>query len=150
MTLAVEKINAGGGLLDRPVEIVLADGRSDPEVFAREAERLIVEEKISALFACWTSACRKAVKKVVERHDHLLVYPVQYEGLEQSPNILYTGSAPNQQIVPGAYWAMQRFGRQVFLVGSDYVFPRVANRIVRDLVEASGGKVLGERYLPLG
>ena len=96
--LAVEEINAAGGLLGRPVEIVLADGKSDWDVFASEAERLIVQEKVSALFACWTSACRKAVKPVVERHRHLMFYPVQYEGMEQSPNILYTGAAPNQQI----------------------------------------------------
>lgn len=148
--LAVEEINAQGGLLDRPLEMVVVDGRSDWNVFAAEAERLIVREKVSALFACWTSACRKAVKPVVERHRHLMFYPVQYEGLEQSPNILYTGSAPNQQIIPGVRWAMQRFGKRIYLVGSDYVFPRIANLIIRDLAAAVGGQVLGERYLPLG
>jgi len=99
--LAVEEINARGGLLGRPVEMVVADGKSDWNLFAVEAERLIAKEKVSALFACWTSACRKALKPVVEHHRHLMFYPVQYEGMEQSPNILYTGSAPNQQIVPG-------------------------------------------------
>lgn len=148
--LAIEEINAGGGLLGRPVEIVLADGQSDWAVFASEAERLIVQEKVSALFACWTSACRKAVKPVVERHQHLMFYPVQYEGMEQSPNILYTGAAPNQQIVPGTRWAMQQFGPRIYLLGSDYIFPRTANRIIRDLVAASGGTVVAERYLPLG
>lgn len=147
--LAVEEINAAGGLLGRPLEMLMTDGRSDPAVFAREAERLIVEEKVSALFACWTSACRKAVKPVVERHRHLLFYPLQYEGLEQSPNIVYTGAAPNQQIIPGMHWALERFGGRVYLLGSDYVFPRTANRMVRDLTEFSSGAVLGERYLPL-
>ncbi len=148
--LAVEEINAAGGLLGRPVAMVVVDGRSDWSHFAAEAERLIAVDKVSALFACWTSACRKAVKPVVEQHRHLLFYPVQYEGLEQSPNILYTGSAPNQQIVPGTRWAMETFGKRIYLVGSDYVFPRTANRIIRDLVTASAGEVLAERYLPLG
>jgi urea transport system substrate-binding protein len=148
--LAVEEINADGGLLGRPVEIVLVDGASDWPRFAAEAERLISRERVSALFACWTSACRKAVKPVVERHQHLMFYPVQYEGLESSSNIIYTGAAPNQQIIPGTRWALEHLGNRVYLLGSDYIFPRAANRIIRDLVEAGGGKVVGERYLPLG
>jgi urea transport system substrate-binding protein len=148
--LAVEEINAHGGLLGRPVEMVMVDGQSNWDVFAREADRLITQEHVDALFACWTSACRKAVKPVVERHNHLMFYPVQYEGLEQSPNILYTGSAPNQQIVPGTRWAIDSFGKRVYLIGSDYVFPRTANLMIRDLVASGDGQVLGERYLPLG
>lgn len=148
--LAAEEINAAGGLLGRPLELVVADGRSEPAVFAAEAERLIADERVDALFACWTSACRKAVRPVVERHGHLMFYPVQYEGLEQSPNIIYTGSVPSQQIIPGTRWALERFGKRVHLIGSDYVFPRAANRIVRDLVDTAEGSVLGERYLPLG
>jgi len=148
--LAIQEINARGGILGRQIEIVLVDGQSDWEVFAREAERLIVEEQVSALFACWTSACRKSVKPVVERHSHLLIYPLQYEGLEASPNIVYTGSAPNQQIIPGTQWMMQQFGKRVYLVGSDYVFPRTANFITRDLIVASGGFVVDEQYRPLG
>jgi len=148
--LAVEQINARGGLLGRSVEMIVADGKSDPKVFAAEIERLIEKEHVSALFGCWTSACRKAVKPVVEKYRHLLFYPVQYEGMEQSANILYTGTAPNQQIVPGTRWAMQEFGLHVYLVGSDYIFPRTANIIIGDLVNASEGKILGERYLPLG
>jgi urea transport system substrate-binding protein len=148
--LAVEEINAGGGLLGRPVEMVVADGRSDWGTFASEAERLIVEEKVSALFGCWTSACRKAVRPVVERHRHLLFYPVQYEGMEQSPNIVYLGSAPNQQIIPAVRWAFGHFGKRIYLIGSDYVFPRAAHQIVRDLAVASGATILAECYLSLG
>ena len=148
--LAVEEINAAGGLLGRPVEMVVADGRSDDAVFAAEAERLIESEQVSALFACWTSACRKAVKPVVEKHRHLMFYPLQYEGLEQSPAIYYTGSAPNQQIIPGTRWALDTLGRRVYLLGSDYIFPRTANLIIRDLVKANYGTVLAERYRPLG
>ncbi len=148
--LAVEEINAQGGLLGRPLELVVADGKSDANTAAAEAERLITQEQVAVLFGCWTSACRKAVKPVVEKHRHLLFYPVQYEGMEQSPNILYTGAAPNQQVVPGTRWAVQQFGRRVYLLGSDYVYPRTANLIIRDLIEINGGEVLGERYLPLG
>ena len=150
LRLATEEINDAGGLLGRPLELVETDGRSDERVFAAEAERLIVAEKVSVLFACWTSACRKAVKPVVEKHQHLLFYPVQYEGLEQSPNIVYTGAAPNQQIIPGARWAMDTFGKRVYLVGSDYIFPRAANHLIRDLASAVGASIAAERYAPLG
>lgn len=148
--LAVEEINDQGGLFGQPLEVVVADGKSDPKVFAQEAERLIEQEQVSVLFGCWTSACRKAVMPVVEKHRHLLFYPVQYEGMEQSAHIIYTGAAPNQQIVPGTRWAMQTFGQRVYLIGSDYVFPRMANIIIADLINAAGGEVIGERYLPLG
>lgn len=148
--LAVEEINAAGGLLGRPVEMVVADGQSDNRVFAAKAQQLIVSEKVSALFACWTSGCRKAVKEVVERHEHLMFYPLQYEGLEQSAHLYYTGSAPNQQIIPGTRWALHTLGRRVYLVGSDYLFPHAANLIIRDLVRANQGSVLAERYRPLG
>ena len=148
--LAVEEINAAGGLLGRPVEILVADSRSDPAAAAAEAERLIVAEGVSALFACWTSACRKALLPVVERHRHLMFFPLQYEGLEQSPNIFYTGLAPNQQILPGTRWALDHLGRKIYLLGSDYIFPRTANRIIRDLAQAGGGELLAERYRPLG
>jgi len=150
VTLAVEEINDAGGLLGRPIEIVRADGASDETTFAREAERLIVEEKVSVLFGCWTSASRKAVKQVVEATDHLLFYPLQYEGMESSSNIVYTGAAPNQQIVPAVKWSMDTLGTRVFLVGSDYIFPRMANVIIRDLVSALRGEVVGEEYLLLG
>jgi len=148
--MAVAELNAEGGVLGRPVEVRLADSRSNAEHAAREAERLISVEHVSALFACWTSACRVALLPVVERHKHLMFYPVQYEGMEQSPNILYTGLAPNQQIVPGTHWMLERFGKRVFLIGSDYRFPRTANLIIRDLVEARGGEVAAEHYVPLG
>jgi urea transport system substrate-binding protein len=150
LRLAAEEINAAGGLLDRPIELVIADGRSDPETFAREAARLIDTEKVSVLFACWTSACRKAVLPVVETRRHLMFYPLQYECLDQSPNLIYTGATPNQQILPGARWAMQNFGSRLYLVGSDYIFPRTANRLIRDLAHASGGQILAERYRRLG
>lgn len=148
--LAVEQINAGGGLLGHKLEIALADGRSNPASFATAAEQLISQQHVAALFGCWTSASRKAVLPVVERHKQLLLYPVQYEGLEQSPHILYAGAAPNQQIIPGTRWALRQFGKRVYLIGSDYVFPRAANRIIRDVINGVNGEVIGERYVPLG
>lgn len=148
--LAVEEANQSGGVNGRQIEIVAVDCRSDADYCAHEAERLITREGVQALFGCWTSSCRKAVKVVVEKHRHLLFYPLQYEGLEQSPNILYTGAAPNQQIIPLVLWGLQERGKRVYLLGSDYVFPRTANRLVKDILIAQGGQVSGERYLPLG
>ncbi len=148
--LAIEEINAQGGLLGRQLEPVIADGRSDSDQFAAEAERLITKENVSVVFGCWTSSSRKAVGPVFEKHNHLLFYPVQYEGLEQSPNIVYNGATPNQQVMPAVSYALANFGPRVFLVGSDYVFPRTANAIIRDQVAALGGEIVGELYIPLG
>jgi urea transport system substrate-binding protein len=149
--LAIDELNAAGGVLGRPVEAIVRDGRSDPEVFAEQARKLIVEEKVSTVFGCWTSATRKTVVPIFERHDNLLVYPVQYEGLEQSPNVVYLGATPNQQILPAIDWAFA-FGhkRKFFLVGSDYVCPRTANAMIRDELAELGAEVVGEEYLPLG
>ena len=148
--LAVEEINNNGGVLGQKIEIVTADGGSKPEIFAKEARRLISKEKVNAIFGCWTSASRKAVKPVVEEYDNLLFYPVQYEGLEMSKNIFYTGMVANQQIFPAVKWASKNFGHKFFLVGSDYIFPRTANLILRDLAGFHNAVVMAERYLPLG
>jgi urea transport system substrate-binding protein len=147
---AIQELNRGGGVLGRKVEPILVDGRSDWDHFAAEAETLITRHKVSAVFGCWTSACRKTVKPVFERHGHVLFYPVQYEGLEMSPNIIYTGAAPNQQIIPATKWSLDNLGRRIFLVGSDYVFPRTANEIIKHQVQALGGEIVGEAYVPLG
>ena len=149
--LAIEELNQQGGLLGRKIEPVIADGASDWPTFAAEARRLIVEEKVSVVFGCWTSASRKTVIPVFEEHNHLLFYPLQYEGLEQSPNVVYTGAAPNQQLVPGVKWCFDNLGaRRYFLVGSDYVFPRTANEIMKIQLAALRGEVVGEQYLQLG
>jgi urea transport system substrate-binding protein len=149
--LAIEQINQAGGLLGRQIEPMVVDARSDPTTFALQAQRLILEQRVCTLFGCWTSASRKAVKQVVEDHDHLLIYPLRYEGVEQSPNIVYMGAAPNQQIIPAVQWAMSELNKQrFFLVGSDYLFPRVAHAIIGDLLTSKGAEVVGEVYLPLG
>jgi urea transport system substrate-binding protein len=147
--LALEQVNRGGGVLGRPVRWVIADGGSDETTFAREAERLIAGEGVQAVFGCWTSASRKAVREVMERHDHLLLYPVQYEGCEASPNVVYLGASPNQQIIPAVAWGLETLGRRVALIGSDYVFPRVANAIIRDQLQALKGELVAEVYVPL-
>lgn len=148
--LAIEEINEKGGVLGRKIEPIVVDGGSDWDKFAEEADRLINEEKVVTIFGCWTSASRKTVKPVFEEYNHLLIYPVQYEGLEQSPNIFYTGAAPNQQIIPAVKWAFDNLGKRFFLVGSDYVFPRTANEIIKDQVTGLQGEIVGEDYILLG
>jgi urea transport system substrate-binding protein len=148
--LAIYEINAKGGILGRALVPVVEDGASDAPTFARKAEKLIVRDSVSALFGCWTSASRKAVVPVVEKHHHLLWYPVQYEGCENSPNVIYTGAVPNQQILPAVDWCLEHRGKKVFLVGSDYVFPRTANAIVKAQLKKRGAACVGEEYRPLG
>jgi urea transport system substrate-binding protein len=148
---AIEELNAKGGVLGRKVEPVVEDGASDWPTFAQKAEKLITQDKVCTVFGCWTSASRKTVKPVFEKHNHLLFYPVQYEGLEQSPNIVYIGAAPNQQIIPAVKWACSYLKKKrLFLVGSDYVFPRAANAIIRDYAAELTAEVVGEEYVPMG
>jgi urea transport system substrate-binding protein len=148
--LAIEEINAGGGVLGKKIVPVSEDGASDWPTFAEKAKKLIREDRVAATFGCWTSASRKAVKPVYEENKALLFYPVQYEGLEQSPYIFYTGATTNQQIVPGLDYLKSQGKTSVYLVGSDYVFPRTANKIIKAYAEANGMTVLGEDYAPLG
>jgi len=148
--LAIEELNQKGGLFGRKIEASVVDGRSDWPTFASEAERLITQENVNVVFGCWTSACRKTVKPVFEKYNHLLFYPVQYEGLEQSPNIIYTGAAPNQQIIPAVKWSFDNLGKRIFLVASDYVFPRAANAIIKYQAIALSAEIVGEEYILLG
>ncbi|MFM1903578.1 MAG: hypothetical protein RLZZ440_1478 [Planctomycetota bacterium] len=149
--LALEEINRAGGLLGRPVRWVIADGGSDWPTFARQAEWLIQEQRADVIVGCWTSACRKGVLPVVEAHDHLLIYPMAYEGLEQSPNIVYTGAAPNQQITPAVQWCHDTLrARRFFLVGSDYIWPHCVNAIIKDHLTGLGAELVGEAYVPFG
>ena len=151
LLFAFDEVNQQGGVLGRPVEAIVVDGRSDWPTFAQEAERLLAHEKVCTVFGCWTSASRKTVKPIFEQHDHLLVYPVQFEGLETSPCIVYMGAAPNQQILPAVDWAIQTLGKKrFFLAGSDYIFPRTAHAIIRDQLQRAGVQVVGEAYVPLG
>ncbi|WP_371859872.1 urea ABC transporter substrate-binding protein [Nocardia uniformis] len=148
--LAVDQINAAGGVLGKQVELVLEDGASDPKTFAEKAEKLISSDCVAAVFGGWTSSSRKAMKPKFESLNSLLYYPVQYEGLEDSKNIFYTGATTNQQIIPGLEYLKQQGITSVYLVGSDYVFPQTANREIKAWAEANGMEVKGEDYAPLG
>ncbi|UUU36239.1 urea ABC transporter substrate-binding protein [Streptomyces sp. CA-210063] len=150
LLLAVKEINAAGGVLGKKLKPISQDGASDWPTFAEKAEALITDDKVVATFGCWTSASRKAVKPVFERYKSLLFYPVQYEGLEQSPYIFYMGATTNQQIVPALDYLKKQGLTRLYLVGSDYVFPRTANKIIRAYAEAQGMTVVGEDYAPLG
>ena len=144
--LAINEINAAGGVLGKQIEYVEEDGASDPSTFATKAEKLIVEDEVATVFGCWTSSSRKAVKSVFEDYENLLWYPVQYEGMEASSNIIYMGAAPNQQIVPAIEYLVEQGYKKFFLLGSDYVFPRTANMIINAQCKAAGVEVVGEEY----
>lgn len=148
--MAIDEINASGGLLGRKIEPVIEDGASDWPTFAEKAQKLLLSSKVATIFGGWTSASRKAMLPVVEKNNGLLWYPVQYEGLEASKNIFYTGAAPNQQIVPAVSYLLKQGKKRFFLLGSDYVFPRTANQIIKAQLAAEGGTMAGEEYTPLG
>lgn len=148
--LAIKEINAAGGVLGKQIEAIEEDGASDWPTFAEKATKLIDQDKVVTVFGCWTSASRKAVLPVFESKNHMLWYPVQYEGQECSKNIFYTGAAPNQQIEPAVDWLLENKGKNFFLVGSDYVFPRTANTIIKEQLKVKGGTTVGEDYIPLG
>ena len=151
LTMAANEINAAGGVLGKKLSIVSEDGASEPSVFAEKATKLIQKDCVAAVFGGWTSSSRKAMLPVFEGNNALLFYPVQYEGLEASKNIFYTGATTNQQIVPALEWLKnEKKITSIFLVGSDYVFPRTANAIIKQYAAANGIKVLGEEYQPLG
>ena len=152
--MAIDEINAAGGvkvdgkkLKMVPVE---EDGASDWPTFAEKSKKLIDQDKVAVVFGGWTSASRKAMLPVYEAKDAFLYYPIQYEGQECSKNIFYTGATPNQQAEPAVSWLLKNKGKDFFLVGSDYVYPRTANTIMKEQLKAQGGKLVGEDYLPLG
>ncbi|KPF60951.1 urea ABC transporter substrate-binding protein [Rhizobium sp. AAP116] len=149
--LAIEQINASGGILGRKIEVIQEDGASDWPTFAEKAKKLLVEDKVAAVFGCWTSASRKAVLPVFEQYNGMLYYPTFYEGLEQSPNVIYTGQEATQQILAGIDWVVKEKGAKSFyLLGSDYIWPRTSNKIARKHIEKLGLEVVGEEYYPLG
>lgn len=147
--LAIQEINQGGGILGREIEVVAYDPASEPETYRRMADRLLTEDGISVIFGCSTSAARKAILPAIERRNGLLWYPSLYEGFEYSPNVIYTGASPNQNSFPLAEYLVRNYGKRVFLVGSDYVYPRESNRIMRDLIISHGGEIVGELYVPM-
>lgn len=150
--LAIEQINKMGGILGRQIKIIQEDGASDWPTFAEKSRKLLVADKVPAVFGCWTSASRKAVLPVFERENGLLYYPTFYEGLEQSKNVFYTGQEATQQILAGLDWvAKEKGAKSFYLIGSDYIWPRTSNKIARIHIEkVLGGTVVDEQYYPLG
>lgn len=150
--LAIDQINASGGILGRKIEVITEDGGSDWPTFAEKARKLLVNDKVATVFGCWTSASRKAALPVFEKENGLLYYPTFYEGLEQSKNVIYTGQEATQQILDGLNWVAKEKGAKTFyLIGSDYIWPRTSMKIARKHIEnVLGGKVVGEEYAPLG
>ncbi len=149
--LAIEQINASGGILGRQIKYIQEDGASDWPTFAEKAKKLLVQDNVAAIMGCWTSASRKAVLPIMEQYNGMLYYPTFYEGLEQSPNVIYTGQEATQQILKAIDWAKKEKGaKKFFLLGSDYIWPRTSNKIARKHIEMNGMKVVGEEYYPLG
>lgn len=147
--LAVAQINAAGGVLGHPLEIRAADPGSDPRRAGTLAAEMLADGAVRVLFGCYTSLSRKTVLPVVERAGGLLFYPTFYEGFEFSPNCIYGGCAPNQNVTMLMRYLLRNFGRRFYLVGSNYVYPYESNRIIRDYLTVRGGEVVEERYLPL-
>lgn len=147
--LAIEQINANGGILGRPIEPVIYDPASDPKKSRAFAERLFQVDRVRLLFGCYMSSTRKAVLPVVEGHRGLLFYPTLYEGFEYSRNCIYTGAAPNQNSIQLARFLLSTYGNRFLLVGSNYVYPYESNRLMADFVMQDKGKVLDEIYVPL-
>ena len=153
--MAFDEINASGGVLGKKIEPVVVDPASNWPLFAEKARQLISQEKVAAVFGCWTSVSRKSVLPVFEELNGLLFYPVQYEGEELSKNVFYTGAAPNQQAIPAVEYLMSKDGggaKRFVLLGTDYVYPRTTNKILRAFLHSKGvqDKDIDEKYTPFG
>ena len=149
--MAVKEINDAGGVLGEKVEAVVVDPASDWPLFAEKAKQLITEDKVAVTFGCWTSVSRKSCLPVFEENNALLFYPVQYEGEEQSLNVFYTAASPNQQLVPAAKYMAEEMGcKKFYLLGTDYVFPRTANKVLKAYLKAQGvpDENVMEEYTP--
>ena len=139
--MAIESINAKGGVMGKKLEAVVVDPASNWPLFAEKARQLISQDKVAAVFGCWTSVSRKSVLPVFEELNGVLFYPVQYEGEESSKNVIYTGAAPNQQAIPAVDYLMKDVGvKRWVLEGTDYVYPRTTNKILEAYLKAKGVK----------
>lgn len=137
--MAAEEINKKGGVLGKKIEPVVVDPASDWPLFAEKAKELINQHKVAVTFGCWTSVSRKSCLPVFEEYNQLLFYPVQYEGEEQSLNVFYTAASPNQQLIPAAEYMMGELGmKKFYLLGTDYVFPRTANKVLKAFLLTKG------------
>ncbi len=148
--LAIDEINAAGGIGGRRIETVFADYASDPARAADKARKLILDDKVVAIVGTCSSSARQAVKPVVETNRSLLIYPQSYEGQEHSDHIVYTGCIPNQQAEIFVNWLLRKGYRRFFLIGCDFVYPQVENKLAKEYLEKGGGTVAGEEYVPYG
>ncbi|MBC9249493.1 urea ABC transporter substrate-binding protein [Pseudomonas alcaligenes] len=153
--MTIDEINAKGGVNGKKLEPVVVDPASNWPLFAEKARQLLTQDKVDVVFGCWTSVSRKSVLPVFEELNGLLFYPVQYEGEEMSPNVFYTGAAPNQQAIPAVEYLMSEDGgaaKRYFLLGTDYVYPRTTNKILRSFLHSKGvaDKDIEEVYTPFG
>ena len=148
--LAIEDINAAGGVLGKKIEAVVEDGASENPVFAEKARKLLERDKVAAIIGCYTSASRKALLPVLAQAKGLLFYPTYYEGQEQDKRVFYPSQEATQSVIAAIEWMAREKGKNFFLVGSDYIYPRTCNKIAKPAIAKAGGKVLGEEYAPLG
>ncbi|MDI1237287.1 MAG: urea ABC transporter substrate-binding protein [Polaromonas sp.] len=148
--MAIDEINAAGGVLGRKIEPVIEDGASDNPTFAEKARKLLERDKVVAIVGCYTSASRKAVLPVLNQGKGLLFYPTYYEGQEADKRVFYTSQEATQSVIAAVEWLAKEKGKTFFLVGSDYIYPRTCNKIAKPTITKAGGKVLGEEYAPLG
>ncbi|WP_395399211.1 urea ABC transporter substrate-binding protein [Pseudoduganella sp. UC29_106] len=153
--MTIDEINAKGGVLGKKLEPVVVDPASNWPLFAEKARQLIAKDKVAAVFGCWTSVSRKSVLPVFKELNGLLFYPVQYEGEELEKNVFYTGAAPNQQAIPAVEYLMSKEGggaKRFVLLGTDYVYPRTTNKILRAFLKSKGVKDsdIQETYTPFG
>ena len=148
--LAIDEINKAGGVMGQKIEAVVEDGASDWPTFAEKARKLIVKDKVAAVMGCYTSASRKAVLPVFEKEKGLLYYPTYYEGLEISPNIMYTAQEATQSVIAAMEWLYKNKGKSFYMIGSDYIWPRTTIKIAKATLARLGGKLVGEGYYPLG
>lgn len=148
-TMGIEEINAAGGVNGKQIEIIREDYASDPAMAAEKAEKLIVNDGVSCIFGVVLSSCRQAVLPVVEEHDNLLIYPTDYEGLEQSDNIIYLGCVPNQQVQVIAPWLVENVGTKVYVIGSDYLYPRSTCAQLIAILKENGATIVGEEYVSM-
>ncbi len=148
--LAIEQINQQGGVNGKQIIPIIYDPMSNAKQHAVLAKKMILKEQVKVIFGCGRSSSRKEVKPIVETYNNLLIYPKQNEGVEESKNIIYLGAIPNQQLVPAVSWMLSHYGKKVFLVGSEYIYPYVANEILAHETSVQGGEVVGTKYLSLG
>lgn len=150
LRMAIKGLQEEGGLLGRDVTYHFRDGASNPDIFAKQARALILEDKVDIIFGCWSSSSRKKVIPVLEELNGLMFYSVQFEGLEDSPNVIYLGSTTSQQIVPAVRYFLLKYGLRFYFLGSDYVYSHTAHEIVKDRINIWGGKLVGASYAQMG